>query len=162
MSVLNYATRIAGHQVQTSVASLLERKFRFCNWAMGLLMGNGNVPCEPFSCPEADGTLELAYDTTTGLITIDSYDLVCVAPSEVSPTVGIKVIHIDCPAGVTDVNKVIYLYNTCPDVTDTVGTVRIYLTNAGAPVAGPEYYLLAPNDLRYLMIQFGKIVSIEN
>jgi hypothetical protein len=168
MSVLNYTSRIAGHQVQTSVAHLLARKFRFCKWAMELLMGNGNVPCEPFSCPEADGRLDLAYEFTSGLITIDSYDLNCVAESQVAPTFGRKVITINCPSQVTDEVKVIYLCNTTPPIDDDSGLaipsapVYVYLTNNGIPVPGPEYYLVAPGDLRYLIIRFGRIVSIEN
>lgn len=78
MSVLKHASAITSHHVHTSIAHLLERQFRFHKWAMELLMGNGNVPCDPFSCPEADGVLELAFDSSTGLITIDSYDLSCV------------------------------------------------------------------------------------
>jgi hypothetical protein len=298
MSVLKHANAVAAHHVHKSVAHLLERTFRIDKFLLEAVMGTGAVPVDPFSCPEPCGTLELAFDETTGLLSIDSYDLSCVAECEVCPcnpcgdrhchrnhhskchehgcnhSLGhfnhvhrhlghlnhghfdhghnnhvyhshtvcnhplghkhhhndsyhhdpnicsncssishhagksacgcnwghdhgdgdchgggcggcggggsgcscpssmkttAKIITIDCPPGIRDTIKIIYLVNTSPlqeedangNIVDTK-PVRIYLTNAGQPVRGPEFFLLAPGQLRFLIIRHGTIITIDN
>ena len=77
----------------------------------------------------------------------------------------VKNLTIDLPSEVRDARKVIYLTNTVPedpeDPTTTI-PVHVYLTNNGHPVPGPKYYKVPPNDVRYLVIINGRIVSIEN
>jgi hypothetical protein len=80
-SVSKTSNRNASHHVNKWMAHLMERQFRHNNWARRYILGDAPFPVDPFSSPEADGTLELAYNSTTGLITIDSYDLSSVAES---------------------------------------------------------------------------------
>lgn len=310
MSTLKQAASIHAHGVHTGVAHLIESHYRFKKWAHRRLMGTDMTPVCPFSCPEADGVFELAYDSSTGLITTDAYDLECVAESRICNPhhdhhghhhhgnhhgpchehncnhnhghynyvhhhlghlvhghydhghhnaiahthshdhhhgghghgcghggghcgdhggchddwhhghhhdhhhghhhgwhnddgkhawhddhshhdwnchscgkhrdhckchgghhhhshVGevVKSVTIECPNEVRDCRKVIYLTNSTeedPDDPSTSIPVQIHLTNNGHPAPGPHHYLLAPGDLRYLIIEYGRIVSIEN
>jgi len=172
MSVLNYAGNMMANQVSSSLAHLMERNFRFIGWSQGLLMGNGKVPCDPWSCPTADGTIELESDST-GELLISSYDLACVEPSNLVfepntvPPVPIRIVYINLLSGNRQQNHLVYLHNTCdmtfnPNDPEATGSpVRVVLLNNGAQVVGGQsslpsagywYWLVAPGDLRYILI----------
>jgi hypothetical protein len=172
---------LAGHQVQTSVADLLERLFRFKGWAQKYLLGCGECPCEPCSAPVADYVYDLQYDAD-GHVLDKSLDLSCVLPSDKFP--GEKVITINdkvrnceltgCDGISVNQNCKVYLTNCneCdPCVTENCSddTVRVFLTNNGEPVTEdqygnpvPESYLLGAGELKYLCIVNGRIVKIVN
>jgi hypothetical protein len=164
-------------------AQLWERQGRFNVWAQRLLMGNGSVPCDLWSCPVSDGLFDLETDSN-GYINVDSYDLACVAVSQVifdatfTPPKPVRAITFRCPIGVKDVKKIIYLHNTDPcellqsdDRPDSLlPPVRVYLLNQNDDnpsqsdkiPGAPPFYVLYGGDLRYLIIENGKITGIKN
>jgi hypothetical protein len=166
----------AGHQVQTSVASLLERQWRLNAWTTKYILGCGECACDICSVPEPDYTYTLQYDAD-GHVTDTTLDLSCVLPSEKAPLVGCRVIYIDnvvrdceltgCQGVSVSEQKYVYLTHCEPETTE--GAVRIYLKNNGVAVTEdqfgnpvPEYYLIGEGQLKYLCIVNGRIVRIVN
>lgn len=166
---------MAGHQVQTSVASLMERQWRFNEWVLNYIMGCGdNCPCDICSAPEPDYVYLLNYDAD-GNITDDGLNFDCVMPSQKAPLTGCRVIYIDnkvrdceltgCDGVSISVNKKIYLCHSAQNDEP----VRIYLRNNGVEVTQdehgnpvPEYYLIGTGQLKYLCIVNGRITRIVN
>ena len=170
---------MAGHQVQTSVASLLGRQWRFNAWVLNYIMGCNSTPCDICSSPEPDYIYVLNYDDD-GHITDDGLDLNCVVKSEKKPTVGCRVITIDnvvrdceltgCDGVSINEQKKVYLCHSCEEDEETdVEPVKIYLTNNGAPVTHDQHgnpvqdhYLLVAGQLKYLCVVNGRITRIVN
>jgi len=180
VSVLNTAGHIAGHQIQSSVAQIMERQGRFIVWAQLSIMGD-NLPCDLWSTPVPDAIFDLETNAD-GYISTNSYDLASVPVSNVvfdfttTPPSPVRVITFRCPVGVKDITKVIYLHNTDPCAVDqsdeydlTLPAVRVYLLNQNdlntvqsVKVAGPDFYVLGGGQLKYIMIENGKITGMKD
>lgn len=166
---------MAGHQVQTSVASLLGRQWRFNEWVLNYIMGCDRCPCDICSAPEPDYVYVLQHNDD-GEITDCGLDFSCVMDSEKTPTVGCRVICIDnkvrdceltgCDGVSINEQKKIYL---CHSDCENEEPVRIYLKNNGEPVTHDEhgntvqeYYLIAAGQLKFLCVVNGRITRIVN
>lgn len=169
----------AGHQVQTSIASLGARQWRLNAWMTKNMLGCGECPCDICSVPEANYTHTLLYDQD-GHITEDTLDLSCVPAGDCTNAsqCGIRSITInnnrrgcELPTGCDGVSsseqKKVYLTHCEPSTENT--PVRIYLTNNGVAVTQdefgnkvPEYYLLAEGQVKFLCVVNGSITRIVN
>jgi hypothetical protein len=180
----------AGHQVQTSVASLGARQWRLNNWMTRYIMGCGECPCDICSVPEPNQVYQLQFDGD-GHITDETLDLSCVPTTDCTngtTICGLRVITIDnkvrnceltgCAGVSVSEQKKVYL--THCDATeesawndknrpDAKNPVRIYLTNNGVPVTEDEfgnpvqeYYLLGEGQLKFLCVVNGRITRIVN
>jgi hypothetical protein len=165
---------MAGHQVPTSVANLLERQWRFNKWVLDYVVGCGGCPCDPSSVCDPDMVLLLDTDAE-GHIIEDGIDFSCVAPSQKAPNFGCRIITINnkvrncelngCEGTSINEQKKIYLCHSQENEEE----VRIYLQNNSEPVTHdefgnvvPEYYVIGTGQLKWLCVVNGRITRIVN
>jgi hypothetical protein len=173
----------AGHQVQTSVASLGARQWRLNSWMTKNLMGCAECPCDICSVPEADMVVTLNYDDD-GHITDETLDLSCVPEGNCAinqPLCRVRIVTINnnvrnceltgCTGVSVSEQKKVYLTHCeqTPNTPNDPKPVRIYLTNNGVPVTEDEfgnpvqeYYLLGEGQLKFLCVVNGRITRIVN
>jgi hypothetical protein len=179
----------AGHQVQTSLASLGARQWRLNTWMTRYIMGCGECPCDICSVPEPNQIYTLQYDMA-GHITDETLDLSCVPKSPCTDGIcDLRVITINnnvrdceltgCEGVSVSEQKKVFLTHCDAEPDDLVWndksrpdakkSVRIYLTNNGAKVtedefgnAVPEYYLIGPGQIKFLCVVNGRITRIVN
>lgn len=180
----------AGHQVQTSVASLGARQWRLNTWMTRYIMGCGDCPCDICSVPEPDQIYTLQADRA-GNITDETLDLSCVPKSACNDGVcNLRVITINnnvrncelngCEGVSVSEQKKVYLTHceefgsnsldwNDKDRKEASKSVRIYLTNNGVRVTEdefgntvPEYYLIGPGQIKFLCVVNGRITRIVN
>jgi hypothetical protein len=161
MSVLN----MAGHQVQTSVASLLERQWRLNTFETRYILGCASCPCDIASCPSPDAVFEITGDDD-GDVQTEILNLSCVATgNDGERNITINLIPRGCTFGGVcsgvrpDVNTKMYLtlcddddgekfsglgedWNPSQNATEKKRdkrVVRIFLENNGVPVTEDEF-----------------------
>lgn len=176
---------MSNHQVQTSVANLLERQWRFNGWVKKYQMGCGATPCDPCSVMEPDTVMQLSYDSDGNLLD-ESVQLACVPlsnkfPSERVITINANVRNCEltgCEGISTRVTQKVYVvYCECSEDDEEheatwegdQEVVRVFLTNNGAPVTTDEFgnpvpasYLVGKNQLKYLCVVNGAITKLVN
>jgi len=179
MSILNQA----GHQVQTSMASIGARQWRLNNWTQKYILGCGECPCDICSVPEPNQIYTLQYDGD-GHITDETLDLSCVPTTNCTngqTSCGLRIITLNndvrnCEltgcngVSVSEQKKIFVTHcDETPNSPNSPTPVRIYVTNNGSPVTEDEfgnpvqeYYLLGEGQLKFLCIVNGRITKIIN
>lgn len=171
---------LAGHQVQTSVADLLERQWRLNNWSTKYLLGCGELcPCDICSAPTPDYSYTLNFNEA-GHVTDEALDLSCVMFSNKEAMTRVITINNqvrDCEltgcegVSVNERKKVYLTHCECSEYDSDLCAmpVKIYLQNNGAAVTHdefgnevPAYYLLGEGQVKYLCIVNGRITKIQN